>query len=238
MSHQFFSPHLLGKEEHEATFYPKEFEQLETSPTSALGLKIASDCPYSQEVINKFESRVCILDNGCWFWKGGKDGQGLGRFCIRKNKHITTARAAFKIYREDFGDRRDVWIVRTCACPTVGCCNPFHLEKSDHPLQSEKRSRQAFGKEIGVHTRFQKGKQSLKGTESKFAKLTEQKVIEIRIKRLRDNVTFRELAAQYRVSIRLIQKIVKGQAWPHIPIKLEDCLQFGNSSEHRKASNL
>ena len=223
---QPFNAHLLGSEDHEAIFYPKDIETPGRSLSSGLGLRITSDCPYSQTVINKFESRVVITDNGCWQWKGGKDKQGVGRFCIRKDKKITTARASFKIYRGDFGDSREIWIVRSPECSTVGCCNPAHLEKSDHPWHMTKRG---DGWQFGSPgTRFQKGKEPLRGANAPGAKLTDLQVAEIRVKRLRDGTPFRSLAALYGVSARLIQRITKGDAWQHLPTDLEGCLNYLN----------
>lgn len=218
---QFFSGRLLGVEEHEAMFHPKESERLIESVESSFGLPIAPDCPYPQSVVNKFESRVQRLGNGCWRWTGGKCEAGLGRFCIKRGQHTTTARASFNIYREDISGNTAIWIIRTEDCPTYGCCNPNHLRKSDMPSTDI-----SSFVETGKKYRFKKGKVNPRGSKAYSAKITERQAIEIRVKRLRDKVTFQKLADDYGISTRAIQKIVNGETWTHIPTELDDCLNY------------
>jgi hypothetical protein len=219
----FFKDRLLGVESWEARFHPKGIDGPARPLTSSLGARISLVCPYGQEIINRFESKVFVLPCGCWKWRGASNGSAdIGRFSI--NKRLQGAnRVAHEIYLGPVADSDCV--IRKIDCLTPGCCNPACLEIG---TKAEALSRMG---ERGTHAGskchwFKKGVRSgpvIRGEDVKCSKLTEADVLSIRIERAEKGTTYRDLADRYGVDFSGLRRSAIGQSWRHLPTDVDKC---------------
>jgi hypothetical protein len=191
---------------------------------SSLGLEISPDCPYDQSQINRFESKVLVLDCGCWGWKGGKCGVGHGQFVVSKGVFITANRASYKIYKGPInkGERA----LRIAKCKTRGCCNPACLKKGgakDH--RSIKRGTHVYNLE----------QNRLVGEKVSGSKLTDRDVLEIRVACEDRTLSWRELGKLYGVSHQVPRRIARGEAWKHLPTDPDECKRLLEGKSETKA---
>ena len=63
---------------------------------------------------------------------------------------------------------------------------------------------------------YEFGNASNKGSKNGFSVLTEEQVLEIRKKRIEDNLTYQKLAEIYNVSYGCIAGIIQRTNWKHI----------------------
>lgn len=91
-------------------------------------------------------ANVVVDDNGCWLWKGTKDGRGYGRISLyRLGKKVVKERTHRIMYMAVHGPIPNDMVVRH-KCDVKACCNPYHLElgtKSDNAYDYYNRQRQA-----------------------------------------------------------------------------------------------
>lgn len=137
----------------------------------------------------------------CWEWKGAFYGNGYGNIML-ENQRVTGAhRASFLIYKGEipFG-------LNVCHhCDNRSCVNPSHLF-----LGTDKENMQ------DMTDKGRRRSNTPVGINHCHAKLTNEKVLEIRRKYTPRVITLQDLADEYEVSKRLIYLIVKKQIWKHI----------------------
>ncbi|QTN04664.1 hypothetical protein GTN27_15695 [Ochrobactrum sp. EEELCW01] len=146
---------------------------------------------------DRFWSKVNISHaDKCWNWQGAKDSLGYGRFHIgiSRNAAMLAHRVAFGIAT---GDEPEA-VCHHCDNPS--CCNPSHLfggTRADNNLDMARKGRCA------------EEKPSLEGENHPQSKLTNADVLEIRRIYADGGITQRQLAAQFGVCQRSINKAVR-----------------------------
>jgi HNH endonuclease len=138
--------------------------------------------------IQKFMKWIHKTDS-CWLWTGCKHLFGYGQIWLNK-KRYDAHRASWLLFKGEIPEKTSV-----CHnCPggdNPSCCNPEHL------------LRDSFKKKRGNPP---------KGERSRTAKLTKDKVIEM--KRLRKKgMYYEDIAKLYGVSSSTAQYAIKGQTW-------------------------
>lgn len=136
--------------------------------------------------------------NACWQWKGKIHSQGYGIFTFR-GKEIYAHRFSHEYH---FGEiPSGLWALHKCDNPP--CCNPNHLflgTNADNVADAVAKGRNLRGEAVGT------------------SKLTEEAVIQIKTRLLREKTTQTSLAIEYGVSQRAIGKIANGATWKHIHV--------------------
>ena len=139
----------------------------------------------------------CVVVGECWEWGGFRDGRGYGQFGNRRRYSQATHRLAYELHHGVSLQSTDV--VRH-ACDNPSCCNPAHLSLGTFADNSEDM--------------VSRGR-SLTGSKHPHAKLTEEKVKQIREAK-RNGETLSALAATFGVNKTCISGITTGKTWRHI----------------------
>lgn len=158
------------------------------------------DVPKLKNIYEYFGKSVFLFgskdpNTGCWNFSGKLNPDGYGVFYVG-GKKIAAHRAA---YQESHG------LIPTghCVChrcDNTRCINPDHLFSG---TQGD-----------NVADKVLKGRQA-KGENARTAKLTKEKVVEIRALRLK-NVPVPDIARRYRMSIRGTYSIILRESWKHV----------------------
>lgn len=146
--------------------------------------------------------------NECWPWIGDRHARGYGRFVPhpkRRDAHgkrpnpVLSHRLALIYSGHEIPEGHEV-----CHhCDNPPCCNPRHLFTGTH----------------GDNMRDCMKKRRLntqRGVATGHAKLTDEKVAEIRRRYVPFVVTARSLAKEYGVSHSLILLVAKRRWWKHV----------------------
>lgn len=147
-----------------------------------------------------------VGEDGCWIWTGAKDGDGYGRFHVGKsrNSSMLSHRVAYGLAT---GESPEAVCHR---CDNPSCCNPAHLFGGTRGDNNKDMTRK------GRHWASVDKSRSAKGEGHGHAKLTNEKVREIRARYANGGLTQRGLAVEYAVSQRTIAKIVRREGWGHV----------------------
>lgn len=145
----------------------------------------------------KFWARVDMSggSDACWPWKGYKDPDGYGQVSWH-GKNPRTNRVAWELTYGPIPDGMDVLHV----CDNPPCANPGHLflgTQVDNNNDKDAKGRHG----------------APRGEQSGRAKLTWQKVREIRRRYALGSTTQRQLAEEYSVSKGCIENVVMGINW-------------------------
>lgn len=143
------------------------------------------------------EHTVINADTGCWEFLGHRDECGYGRI-HRDGKLVRVHRATF----EDRNGPLPEGIEACHSCDNPPCWNPGHLYAGTHT--------QNMGDMIKRRRR-----RELRGSEKPTAKLTEQKVAEIKA-RLQNGEQCSVLGREYGVTECAIGFIKRGRTWSHV----------------------
>lgn len=148
-----------------------------------------------KSILERFVSKMKIMDGGCWEWKGSKDRDGYGLFFCN-NSRYRAHRCSYRIFVGDFAT--DLVICHKCDNPK--CVNPRHLwpdtQENNMKDKVEKR-RHVFGE------------------NHPSAKLTEVQVRNI----MGSPKPAADLAKQYKVSIEAIYDIWSCRRWVHLKLE-------------------
>ncbi len=151
-----------------------------------------------------FWSKVDITDdhNDCWEWMGATNSHGYGN--VRLNKVYESAhRIAYQAAHGTIPDGMQVCHV----CDNPPCCNPRHLmlgNAASNFCDMLIKGRQGFHKNKAV------------GERNFNAKMTADKVREIRRKYRSNEANQYELAEQYGVTQTTVGLIVRNKTWRHV----------------------
>lgn len=157
--------------------------------------------------LERFHEKYIKSNDGCWNWIGTKIKSGYGHLSV-KRKLILAHRFSYELYFGVFDKNLDV----LHKCDNPSCVNPYHLwlgTDKDNSLDCRLKGRDAC---------FKKGQRTNadnRGTKSKKAKLTEEKVIDIK-KMLKSNQTISYIAKLYCISPSIISGIKNGRRWTHV----------------------
>ena len=139
----------------------------------------------------------------CWVWTGAKFRTGYGEFRL-KNRMRSAHRVAWIIKHGSIptgeGHHGSCIIHK---CDRRDCCNTAHLQVGSNAdnaqdRENKKRNRPPCGEAQGA------------------SKLTDDKVIKIRLRYKAGGIYQRELAKEFGVSQRLISLVTRCEAWKHI----------------------
>ena len=141
--------------------------------------------------------------SGCWEWVGSKRN-GYGRMIVGSRtdgtrRSMSAHRVSYELKYGEIPDGMEV-----ChKCDNPCCVNPDHLFVGT--------------RQDNIDDRERKGRNNPpKGTTNAKAKLTEEKVMQIRAKRLQ-GVSFEKLAKEYGVCKKTVQDAVSGKNWAYLP---------------------
>lgn len=150
-------------------------------------------CPPIEE---RFWAKVNKTD-GCWFWTGGKDGDGYGGFWL-EGKPISAHRYSYQLNIGPIPNK--LLVLHTCDIPA--CVNPAHLflgTKKDNAIDREQKGRS----------------RDSRGEKQGGAKLTEVKVRQI-FKDSRNGMSQQKIADKHNVHQTLVSKVLLKQVWSHL----------------------
>lgn len=173
----------------------------------------------------------------CWKWIGTKDSKGYSVITI-KGKVVKGHRFSFFIHN-------GYWPNSAChRCDNPPCCNPKHLFNGNHAdnmldaarkgrfpkgknhwtrknpeLMGDFKSQSAWMKNRWRNHRNEMLAEGLKhrrfGTDNNKAKLTTEKVIQIRLERSRGR-TNKSIGLEFGVTESTISRIVRREIWNHV----------------------
>lgn len=148
-------------------------------------------------------------DSECWEWIGSRAKYGYGKFT---RSYYVAHRLSWFLKNGPIPD--GMCVCHKCDNPP--CCNTNHLflgTKPENNLDRHSKGRDAKGVTSG---RYTKPERTARGERSGRVKLTDEKVIEIRRRRM-DGETMRKLAKEFGVVKSVIGSLVKRKTWAHIP---------------------
>ena len=151
--------------------------------------------PLTAKQISRFNLSF-LIDKGCWLWTGYIDGAGRARFKYNNHRFLASRVAYFLATGIDAGKLN---VHHTCDNPR--CIKFNHLWLGTQRENIEDMNRK------GRH-----GHTGAKGIKQPTAKLTDEKVREIRLKL--KNQPY--LAKKFRVSQSLISMVQNRQVWKHV----------------------
>jgi|SRR5665213_1795763 len=153
------------------------------------------------KLAKKLLSRRNITSSECWEFTGSRDLRGYGRMADGKGTE-RVHRLAYQIW---VGSIEGKLICHRCDNPP--CFNPDHLFSGTSRDNQQDASRK--GRSRGKW---------MPGMLSVHAKLTDDKVMEIRALYKPYVMTVEKLANKYGLSIGCITKVVHNESWKHIKV--------------------
>jgi hypothetical protein len=138
-----------------------------------------------------------ITDSGCWEWNGAQNRNGYG-VVYHSGETLVASRAAFRVWKsEEIGE---LFVCHTC--DNRICINPDHLRLGTNA--------------DNMRDMVQKGRSNRKpGTKTHNAKLTDEIVREMRLRRLAGEKAV-ALAEEYGVTAACIVQVCKRRSWKHV----------------------
>lgn len=163
-------------------------------------------------------NRCRLAENGCWEWVG-QTHKGYGRFDsdgIQMKALKSSKRGAHQVSYEAFNGVIPRGLVVRHTCDNPCCVNPDHLilgTQADNVADREARGR----------------RKDINGEKIGTAKLTAEKVLEIRASEL----SYAQLAEIYGVDKSNIALIKTGKSWKHLLV-IETNTEENNPAEKQR----
>jgi|SRR5579872_904172 len=154
----------------------------------------------SDRDIERFWSHVDVRGpDECWPWKASRNKTGYGQFMLGKpnNRCWLASRIAFRVTHGE--DAYPLSVLHSCDFPA--CCNGKHLFKGDQLDNMRDASR--------------KGRIN-QGSNNYWAKLSDEKVRQIRNIHASGSLDMEHIAKRFRVTPSLISMIISRRIWRHI----------------------
>ncbi len=146
----------------------------------------------------------------CWEWTEALDRYGYGRFWCG-NKTLKAHRYSYILTK---GDPKELHVLHHC--DNRKCVNPEHLFAgaiADNVADCVSKGRLAVGERHGSKTHPEAWP---KGRRNGNAKLTEQVVVAIHEKYAKGGVTHCDLAKEYGLNRRSIERVLTRRLWKHV----------------------
>jgi hypothetical protein len=151
----------------------------------------------------------------CWVWTGGKFRRGYGQFRVAR-RSVKAHRISYYLGHGIYP--KGIYVCHGCDNPS--CCNPAHLflgtaadNAADRNIKG--RNNPPAGLRSG---RYTKPERTARGERSASAKLTADKVAEIR-RLYASGLTQQVIGDKYGVTRESIKQIVTGENWKHVAEK-------------------
>lgn len=144
-------------------------------------------------VWRRFWARVQFTP-GCWLWTGGKQSNGYGQLSVAGRGVVYTHRLSFELFNGPIPPGLQL----LHACDNPSCVNPDHLSPGTQEENNADRHR--------------KGR-SVKGERHGMARLTLERVREIRVLAAAGGIKQCDLAAEYGISEPHLSGILAGKFW-------------------------
>lgn len=154
----------------------------------------------TQEFLNSIDRS--LGENGCWLWRKGKTSKGYGSVAVKGYRSNLAHRIAWAIA---FGEIPPSSICICHHCDDPACCNPEHLFPGDRSLNNKDKTAKGRNVSPGIF-----------GSKNPMAKLTEEKVIQIKAKYRTGRFTYQSLADRFRVSPALVGLVITGKIWKEV----------------------
>ena len=154
----------------------------------------------------QFWERVQIMPgpDGCWEWAGSRLPSGYGRFYPAWRVGLYAHRTSWEM-ANDMPVPEGLFVLHKCDNPP--CVRPDHLFAG------------TSGENVrDMHAKGRGGDYGSPGESHPNSRLTEEQVIDIRLRWAGGGVRQHELAAEFQVSRGLIGQIVRGTAWSHVKV--------------------
>lgn len=145
--------------------------------------------------MDRFMRGVAFGASECWYWRGSINRLGYG--VLPAMGESKAHRVAYRLFKGEIPD--GMLVMHTC--DTRCCVNPEHLVVGTQADNMRDMASKGRGHSKGCQ-----------GSRNPMAKLTEEKVAEIRLRK-RDGAKQIELAREFCVSPMTISRVVRGELW-------------------------
>lgn len=135
-------------------------------------------------------------DDECWEWQGSCHSNGYGTFWFQR-ADISAHRFSFLLHHGEISE--GMFILHSC--DNKPCVNPNHLSMGT-PLDNSADM-------------CAKGRKP-RGTKSGCAKLTDEKVMEIRELFATGDYTLKEMGVLFDINFSHVHRIINFKSWAHI----------------------
>lgn len=188
--------------------------------------------PFSQNEVDRFWAKVWMPYDAhwdidiCWIWLATKDQKGYGRYGLR-GKLWHAHRAAYLFHYGKCPD--ELYVLHSCDNPS--CVNPAHLwlgTNQDNMDDKVAKGRQIRGQKLsnicapknpafGSRNGAKKYPERLmRGEQCHSAKMTADKVRELRSKYIFGVTSYASLAAEYGIDPTVVGDIINRKTWKHV----------------------
>lgn len=133
----------------------------------------------------------------CWPWTGYRNTNGYGKLSFYNQVYLAH-RVAYVLMTQD-----DTTLPLLHSCDNPPCCNPAHLH---------------YGTQAENIAEMAERRRNRRGISHSSAKLTDDDVREIRRLHIDDALGWRRLAGRFGVSGSVINAILAGESWSHVPL--------------------
>ena len=149
---------------------------------------------------------VDVVDfDQCWEWKAHRTEQGYGRGSDENNRSV----AAHRFTYESFWNKKLLGLAcHTCNNPP--CCNPFHIYDGTYSTNA------LDAVHAGTANFLRSDLPRARGETHGRAKMTDEKVREMRRLYAEGKATQKQLAEQFGIGQSKVSGIVRHKTWRHV----------------------
>lgn len=152
---------------------------------------------YKAPIEERFWNKVRKTDD-CWFWTGSKSDRGYGKI-YWNGKTVRANRVSWELHFGPIPEDQDV----LHKCDNPACVRPDHLFLGTHLQNMQDRDRK-------------KRRKPPQGEKHGCAKLTKEKIIEIRaLGKLK--IKQRDIGKQFGITQATVWRILHRKLWTHVP---------------------
>lgn len=161
--------------------------------------------------VNKDGPTQPNMDSPCWIWTAGRFSDGYGSFSLRKTAYLSH-RISYVISCGQFNGS----LFGMHICDNKSCCNPTHLIAgtcAENMRDAAKKGRLATGEKNGsrIHP-----KRLSRGESHYCAKLTDEKVAEMRRLYSAGGISYSAIGRRFGVSLQVAARAIKRKKWKHV----------------------